>query len=94
MTQQDKDISMRFRAAGAVRLVLAILGLTICGHALAQVELTNSVKKVQVTVGETGEVQRALVDADSVVGNVAPPSADRRTWTVPPSELAGTQRMT
>jgi len=67
MTHIDMDFSKRSKATGTVRLLLAVLVLSFSSHAVAEIDLTNSVKKVEVIVSDAGEMRRKLVDADSVV---------------------------
>ena len=55
------------RGAGAVRLFVAISGLALSAHAAAEVMLENSVQKVETFLNESGDSERRLVDADSVV---------------------------
>jgi uncharacterized repeat protein (TIGR01451 family) len=46
---------------------MTTLGLLLAAHAAAQVTLSNSVKKVETVLNESGEAERRLVDALSVV---------------------------
>lgn len=73
MTQLNTDKTLRCatqRSATATRLwttataLLLALATTV---AHAQVKLENTIKKVETFVNEDGEVQRRLVDANSVV---------------------------
>ncbi len=65
MTHLDKDTRARWH--GAVNFVLGILISVVATSAVAQVEMANSVAKVETYVDEQGVAQRRLVDADSVV---------------------------
>jgi uncharacterized repeat protein (TIGR01451 family) len=51
----------------AVRLTVTSLALVWTASAAAEVRLENSVKKVETYVSDSGDVERRLVDADSVV---------------------------
>jgi len=69
MTQPTTDKLMRsfFGGAGAVRLFVLISSLLLSAYATAEVKLENTVQKVETFVSATGETQRRLVDASSVV---------------------------
>jgi uncharacterized repeat protein (TIGR01451 family) len=69
MTLSIKDQLTRSlsRGAGAVRLFVLFSGLVLSAHATAEVTLENSVQKVETFVNESGETERRLLDADSVV---------------------------
>ena len=57
----------RARLHEAVNFVLGILMMVFAGTAIAQVEVANSVAKVETYVDKQGVAQRRLVNADSVV---------------------------
>lgn len=65
MTHLNKDTRARWH--GAVNFVLGILMTVVAASAAAQVEVANSVAKVETYVDQQGVAQRRLVDADSVV---------------------------
>ncbi len=51
----------------SIRIMLALLAFSLSGVAQAQVVLENTIKKVETSVNENGEVQRRMVSAESVV---------------------------
>lgn len=69
MTLSIRDKLMRSlsRGSGAVRLFVLFSGLALSAHAAAEVTLENSVQKVEIFMNESGESERRLVDASSVV---------------------------
>jgi uncharacterized repeat protein (TIGR01451 family) len=69
MTLSIKDKLMRSfnRGSGAVRLFVLFSSLVLSVHAAAEVTLENSVQKVEIFLNESGEQERRLVDASSVV---------------------------
>ena len=69
MTQSIKDKLMRSLAGGSetVRLFVIMALFAVSANAAAEVTLENSVQKVETFVNESGETERRLVDADSVV---------------------------
>ncbi|NOX51583.1 MAG: DUF11 domain-containing protein [Gammaproteobacteria bacterium] len=50
-----------------ITLMFALFAVFTAQAAQAQVRLDNTIKKVQTFVNESGEVQRRMVDADSVI---------------------------
>ena len=69
MTHLNRDYTMRSVRgnSGAVRLFVLLMSLVVPAAAAAEVRLENSVQKVETFVADSGETQRRLVDADSVV---------------------------
>ena len=69
MTQSIKDKLMRslVRGSETVRLFVIAALFAVSATATAEVTLENSVQKVETFVNESGELERRLVDADSVV---------------------------
>ncbi len=49
------------------RFVVAVCVCVLASSAFAQVRLENTIKKVETFVNSTGDVERRMVDADSVV---------------------------
>lgn len=73
MTQLNMDKTLRcglsqlFRAVRLLTVSLALLSAFATSLAHAQVRLDNTIKKVETFVNEAGDVERRLVDANSVV---------------------------
>lgn len=65
MTQLKMD--SRARCRGVIRFALAIVGLALAPWGMAQVDVANTVQKVETYVDDDGQVQRRLVGAHSVV---------------------------
>jgi len=73
MTQLNMDMTLRcgrnqsMRAVRLLTVTLTLLTAFAAMSAQAQVRLDNTIKKVETFVNETGDVERRLVDANSVV---------------------------
>ncbi len=73
MTHFSKDSKLRCNAeerkpgTHVLGLLLGCVFLIGAAHAEAQIRLENSIKKVETFVNAQGDVERRLVDADSVV---------------------------
>jgi len=57
----------RIHKLGVRTLVLALFAMLVAPNAIAQIKLTNTIKKVETFIDSEGVVQRRMVEAKSVV---------------------------